>query len=107
VREDIRPRFPFSGIVFEEYNATVTLSTGATECWFPPVRASCSPLGTMDTFVTYGAPANRIETVNTMGPIMCSADCPPGRQRHCVNTDASPLPVSNRPRLAVKIHTSN
>jgi len=31
LREDTRRRFPFSGIVFEEYNATVTLSTGATE----------------------------------------------------------------------------
>src|SRR6478736_2525604 len=46
LREDTRRRFPFAGIVFEEYNATVTLSTGAT-------------------FVTYGAPANLIETVNT------------------------------------------
>jgi hypothetical protein len=28
LREDTRRRFSFSGIVFEEYNATVTLSTG-------------------------------------------------------------------------------
>ena len=28
LREDTRRRFPFAGIVFEEYNATVTLSTG-------------------------------------------------------------------------------
>ena len=30
LREDTRRRFPFAGIVFEEYNATVTLSTGGT-----------------------------------------------------------------------------
>ena len=35
LREDTRRRFPFAGIVFEEYNATVTLSTGATETLIP------------------------------------------------------------------------
>ena len=63
LREDTRRRFPFSGIVFEEYNATVTLSTGATETLIPAGEGIAFPLGTMDTFVTYGAPANLIETV--------------------------------------------
>ena len=67
LREDTRRRFPFAGIVFEEYNATVTLSTGATETLVPAGEGIAFPLGTMDTFVTYGAPANLIETVNTMG----------------------------------------
>lgn len=35
LREDTRRRFPFAGIVFEEYNATVTLATGATETLVP------------------------------------------------------------------------
>jgi hypothetical protein len=35
LREDTRRRFPFAGILFEEYNATVTLSTGATETLIP------------------------------------------------------------------------
>src|SRR5919109_904777 len=57
LREDTRRRFPFSGIVFEEYNATVTLSTGATETLIPANEGIAFPLGTMDTFVTYAAPA--------------------------------------------------
>ncbi|RAI25529.1 major capsid protein, partial [Rhodoplanes serenus] len=65
LREDTRRRFPFAGIVFEEYNATVTLSTGTTETLVPANEGIAFPLGTMDTFVTYGAPANLIETVNT------------------------------------------
>ncbi|CAA7622117.1 major capsid protein [Magnetospirillum sp. SS-4] len=36
LREDVRRRFPFAGMVFEEYSATVTLSTGQTETLIPP-----------------------------------------------------------------------
>ena len=38
LREDTRRRFPFAGLVFEEYNATVTLATGATETLVPGGR---------------------------------------------------------------------
>ena len=58
----MRRRFPFAGIVFEEYNATVTLATGSTETLLPANEGLAYPLGTLDTFVTYGAPANLIET---------------------------------------------
>lgn len=108
LREDTRRRFPFSGIVFEEYNATVTLSTGATETLIPANEGIAFPLGTMDTFVTYGAPANLIETVNTVGlPIYARQIARQDGSAIDVKTEASPLPVNKRPRLAVKIHTSN
>jgi Phage major capsid protein E len=108
LREDTRRRFPFAGIVFEEYNATVTLSTGATETLVPANEGIAFPLGTLDTFVTYGAPANLIETVNTVGLPMYARQI--GRLDGSaidVKTEASILPVNKRPRLAVKIHTSN
>jgi hypothetical protein len=108
LREDTRRRFPFAGIVFEEYNATVTLSTGATETLVPAGEGIAFPLGTMDTFVTYGAPANLIETVNTVGLLIYARQI--ARQDGSaidVKTEASPLPVNKRPRLAVKILTSN
>ena len=108
LREDTRRRFPFAGIVFEEYYATVTLSTGATETLVPANEGIAFPLGTMDTFVTYGAPANLIETVNTMGlPIYARQIARQDGSAIDVKTEASPLPVNKRPRLAVKIHTSN
>jgi hypothetical protein len=108
LREDTRRRFPFSGIVFEEYNATVTLSTGATETLIPANEGIAFPLGTMDTFVTYGAPANLIETVNTMGlPIYARQIARQDGSAIDVKTEASPLPINKRPRLAVKILTSN
>jgi hypothetical protein len=108
LREDTRRRFPFAGIVFEEYNATVTLSTGATETLIPAGDGMAFPLGTMDTFVTYGAPANLIETVNTVGlPMYARQLSRPDGSAIDVKTEASILPVNKRPRLAVRIFSSN
>lgn len=108
LREDTRRRFPFSGVVFEEYNATVTLSTGGTEKLVPVGEGIAFPLGTLDTFVTYGAPANLIETVNTVGlPIYARQLARPDGSAIEVKTEASILPVNKRPRLAVRIFSSN
>jgi hypothetical protein len=108
LREDTRRRFPFAGIMFEEYNATVTLSTGDTETLVPTSEGIAFPLGTLDTFVTYGAPANLIETVNTVGlPIYARQIARPDGSAIEVKTEASILPVNKRPRLAVRIFSSN
>jgi hypothetical protein len=108
LREDTRRRFPFAGMIFEEYNATVTLSTGATETLVPAGEGLAFPMGTMDTFVTYGAPANLIETVNTMGlPIYARQIARNDGSAIDVKTEASILPVNKRPRLAVRIFSSN
>jgi hypothetical protein len=108
LREDTRRRFPFAGILFEEYNATVTLSSGSTETLIPAGEGIAFPMGTMDTFVTYGAPANLIETVNTMGlPIYARQIARPDGSAIDVKTESSILPVNKRPRLAVRLHTSN
>ena len=103
-----RRRFPFAGLVFEEYNATVTLATGATETLVPAGEGVALPMGTLDTFVTYGAPANLIETVNTIGlPMYARQLARPDGSAIEVKTEASVLPVNKRPRLAVKITSSN
>jgi hypothetical protein len=108
LREDTRRRFPFAGVVFEEYNATVTLSTGATEKLVPAGEGIAFPLGTLDTFVTYGAPANLMKTVNTVGlPIYARQIARPDGSAIEVKTEASILPVNKRPRLAVRIFSSN
>jgi signal peptide peptidase SppA len=108
LREDTGRRFRFSGIMFEEYSAPVTLSTGAMETLIPPNEGIAFPLGTMDTFVTYGAPANLIETVNTVGlPIYARQLARQDGSAIDIKTEGSPLPVNKRPRLAVRILTSN
>ncbi len=94
--------------MFEEYSATVTLSTGATETLIPAGEGIAFPLGTMDTFITYGAPANLIETVNTVGlPMYARQIARPDDSAIDVKTEASILPVNKRPRLAVRIFSSN
>ncbi|MBL8668906.1 MAG: major capsid protein [Rhodospirillales bacterium] len=108
LRDDTRRRFPFAGIVFEEYNATVTLATDTTETLVPAGEGIAFPLGTLDTLVTYGAPANLIETVNTIGLAMYARQLArPDGSAIDVKTEASILPVNKRPRLAVKIRSSN
>ncbi|MBI2718134.1 MAG: major capsid protein [Rhizobiales bacterium] len=108
LREDTRRRFPFAGIIFEEYNATVTLATGATETLIPAGEGIAFALGTLDTFVTYGAPANLIKTVNTVGlPIYARQIARPDGSAIEVKTEASVLPVNKRPRMAVRIFSSN
>jgi hypothetical protein len=108
LRNDVRRRFPFAGLVFEEYNATVTLSTGNTETLVPAGEGIAFPLGTLDTFVTYGAPANLIETVNTVGlPISARQLARQDGSAIEVKTEASILPINKRPRLAVRIFSSN
>ncbi len=108
LREDARRRFPFAGIVFEEYVGTVTLSTGETETLLPAGEGIAFPLGTLDTFVTYGAPANLIETVNTIGlPIYARQLARPDGGAIEVRTESSILPVNKRPRLAVRLFSSN
>ena len=108
LREDMRRRFPFAGLVFEEYNATVTLATGTTETLIPAGEGIAFPLGTMDTFVTYGSPANLIETVNTMGlPMYARQLARLDGSAIDVKTEASILPINKRPRLAVRIFSGN
>ena len=66
--EDVRRNFPFGGILFEEYSGTVTLSTKATERLVPANEGIAFPLGTMDTFTTYGGPANLLKTAKHHRP---------------------------------------
>jgi hypothetical protein len=108
LREDVRRNFPFGGIVFEEYSGTVTLSTGATERLIPANEGVAFPLGTIDTFVTYGGPANLMETANTIGlPVYARQHLDEKGRWIDVMTEASILPVNKRPRLAIRLHTSN
>ena len=108
LRQDVRRNFPFAGIVFEEYSGTVTLSTKATERLVPASEGIAFPLGTMDTFTTYGGPANLLEAANTMGlPLYARQHLDEKGRWIDLMTEASILPVNKRPRIAIRITTSN
>lgn len=108
LREDVRRRFQFGGIVFEEYIGSVTLSTGASERLVPTGEGTAFPLGTMDTFRTYGAPANLLEAANTIGQPMYARQQMESKGRWIdLMTEANILPVNKRPRVVVRLHSSN
>jgi hypothetical protein len=108
LREDMRRAFPFAGILFEEYNGSVTLSNGTSERLIPTGEGIAFPLGTFDTFTTYGAPANLLETANTVGLPLYARQMIDAKGRWIdLMTEASILPVNKRPRLAIRIFISN
>ena len=108
LREDMRRAFPFAGILFEEYNGSVTLSNGTSERLIPAGEGIAFPLGTFDTFTTYGGPANLLETANTVGLPLYARQMMDAKGRWIdLMTEASILPVNKRPRLAIRIFSSN
>jgi len=108
LREDMRRAFPFAGILFEEYNGSVTLSNGTSERLIPAGEGIAFPLGTFDTFTTYGGPANLLETANTVGLPLYARQMIDAKGRWIdLMTEGSILPVNKRPRLAIRLHSSN
>jgi len=108
LREDMRRNFPFAGILFEEYNGSVTLSDGTSERLIPAGEGIAFPLGTFDTFTTYGGPANLLEAANTIGlPLYARQHLDEKGRWIDLMTEASILPVNKRPRLAIRLHSSN
>ena len=108
LREDMRRAFPFAGLLFEEYNGSVTLSNGTTERLIPAGEGIAFPLGTFDTFTTYGGPANLLETANTVGlPLYARQQIDSKGRWIDLMTEASTLPVNKRPRLAIRLFSSN
>lgn len=108
LRENVVRRFPFMGIMFEEYRGSVTLHGGSIERLIPSGEGICFPLGTMDTFKTYGAPADLLETANSIGLPMYARQLlePKGRWIDLM-TQANILPLNKRPRLSIRLHSSN
>ncbi|MFN3953348.1 MAG: major capsid protein [Pararhodobacter sp.] len=108
LREDMRRAFPFAGIFFEEYNGSVTLSNGTSERLIPTGEGIAFPMGTFDTFTTYGGPANLLEAANTVGlPLYARQHLDEKGRWIDLMTEASILPVNKRPRIAIRLHSSN
>ncbi|NDV88796.1 major capsid protein [Aurantimonas aggregata] len=113
LRQDVRRGFPFQGLTIEEYRGSATYlqedGTYATRRFVPAGEAIAFPLGTTDMFRTYWAPADFIDTVNTMGDeIYVRTAIDPEFQRWVkIHSQSNPLPIVKRPKLLVKLTTSN
>lgn len=103
VGTDPRKGFRFGGITFEEYRGTATDAAGTARPFIAEGEAHFFPIGTLDTFVNYFAPADYLETANTVGLELYAKQImdPAGRWVD-VYTQSNPLPLCRRPALLVK-----
>ena len=106
LRSDMRSGFTFAGITFEEYAGEA--SDGETTRRFIEAgEGHAFPLGTVDTFGTYFAPADFNETANTLGQPLYAKQEPRKFERGTdIHTQSNPLPMCHRPAVLVKVLAS-
>ena len=100
---DTRMGFNFGGISFSEYRASVANSAGSTTSFIAAGEAHFFPRGTNNTFTVYDAPADFMETANTIGMPYYAKMVPRKYNRGLdLHTQTNPLPMCKRPGLLVK-----
>ena len=101
---DMRSGFTFGGITFEEYRGQATDASGTSRRFIAAGEAHAFPLGTIDTFGTYFAPADFNETANTLGQPLYAKQEPRKFDRGTdLHTQSNPLPMCHRPGVLVKL----
>ena len=104
LRDDMRSDFRFAGVRFEEYAGEASDAEGNTRRFIEVGEAHAFPLGTLDTFATYVAPADFNESVNTLGQLLYSKQAPRKFDRGTdLHTQSNPLPMCHRPALLPKL----
>lgn len=93
-----RGQFDYGGIVFEEYRGSI----GDVD-FIPDGTASFFPVGTPGLFRQYYAPADFIETVNTIGLPRYAKQAIDDEFGRWVklHTQANPLPICTRPKVLI------
>ena len=105
---DNRKGFTFGGITFEEYAGTVTDAAGTARKFITTDYGIAYPEGTMGTFQTLFAPADFVETANTMGIELYEKQQMRKFVRGVdIHTQSNPLPICCRPSVLVEVKTSN
>jgi len=107
LRNDMRSGFTFGGITFEEYRGQAPDLDGNVRRFIADGEGHCFPLGTVETFATYFAPADFNETANTLGQPLYAKQEPRKFERGTdLHTQSNPLPMCHRPGVLVKITAS-
>jgi len=90
--------FMFGGITWENYDWTV-----GSKAFVPTTEARFFPVGTQGIFQRMNAPANFVETVNTLGkPIYAKQEVQRFGTGVDLHTQSNPLHVCTRPKVLVK-----
>lgn len=102
LRADMRKGFPFGGIYFENYRGKI----GSTS-FIPATEARVFPVGAPGIFQTINAPADYIETVNTVGlPFYAKQQRMDFDRGIAINTQSNPLCICTRPRVLIRVYGS-
>ncbi len=105
---DPRKGFEFGGITFEEYRGTASDPDGVSRRFIAAGEGHAFPTGTMETFETLFAPADFLETANTIGLELYAKQEPRKFNRGVdIHTQSNPLPICYRPGVLVRVFTSN
>ena len=101
---DPRQDFVFGGIKFEEYRGKATDADGNTRLFIPAGEAIAFPTGTMNTFETLFAPADFVETANTVGlELYAKQELAKFGRGVDLHTQSNPLPICYRPGVLVRL----
>lgn len=99
LRADNRKGFDFAEINFEEYRGKV----GDVD-FIPDGKAILIPLGIPEMFATYFAPANYVETVNTMGlPYYAKQELLPFDKGVEIEAQSNPLSINTMPDCVIEL----
>lgn len=101
---DFRKQFEFAGIVWVPVGASTTDPAGTARKFVEDGYAYAVPLGTRETFQEVIAPADFLETVNTMGqPFYAKQEVMKYNRGVEVHTQMNLLPICTRPECLVQI----
>lgn len=101
---DVRRGFTYAGMTFEEYRGQATDINGTARRFIAAGEAHAFPIGTVDTFGTYFAPADFNETVNSLGQPLYAKQEPRKFDRGTdLHTQSNPLPMCHRPGVLIKL----
>lgn len=99
LRDDLRKGFTFADVTFVEYSIKI----GGNPA-IPDDVGYAVPLGVVDLFITRFAPADYIETVNTIGlPYYSKAKVTDFEKGVEIESQSNPLNLCTRPRAIVKV----
>ena len=104
IRGDMRRRFVFGTMAFEEHRGNVDDMTGTNRRFITASEGISFPVGTTNVFRMYYAPAEFLETVNTPGrDIYAKQKIRDFEKGIDLWFESNPLPMCTRPALLVRI----
>ncbi len=102
LRSDMRKGFPFGGIFFENYRGKI-----ASTSFIAATEGRLFPVGAPKLFQTINAPADYMETVNTIGlPFYAKQERMAFDRGISINTQSNPLNICTQPRTLIRIYGS-